>query len=259
MAKITRTGAIILVVVLAIMNPKIFAAETAPIQNKLENAARFAQITLRQPFAQDDVEKELDFSPIQVFSGLRNTPLKSAPRTLLSTELRIVTATIDLFEDNDGDGFYQTFVLRFDPDSFYRRINVFATIDIRSRGGAWNEFYTTDRFTVETGSPWDVTEISARVLGGYPTNEYDLSITLYEIDCCNQPVPVLSFDHPVLSNLPLEDGDYDELIYRSPAPFKADATVAGAAHPIIVFILVLLFGLRWTLTKVNTRSLVIPT
>lgn len=255
MLKITRAGAITFAM-FALTGLNAFATEStvSPIQG--EDHARFAQITMRQPFAQNNEKKELDSSPIQVFPGLGDAPSEAVPRALLSSELRIVTATIDLFDDNDGDGFYQTFVLRFDPDSYYRRINVFATIDIRSRGGVWNEFYTTDRFTVDIGSPWDVTEISARVLGGYPTNEYDLSITLYEINCCYQPEAILSFDHPVLSNLPLEDGDYDELTYRSPSPFVAEATVAaGAMHPIFAFSLIMLLGLRWTLPNLPSRLL----
>lgn len=253
MLKITRAGAITFAM-FALTGLNAFATESTVSPIKGEDHARFAQITMRQPFAQNNEKKELDASPIQVFPGLGDAPSEAAPRTLLSSELRIVAATIDLFDDNDGDGFYQTFVLRFDPDSYYRRISVFATIDIRSRGGAWNEFYTTDRFTVEIGSPWDVTEISARVLGGYPTNEYDLSITLYEINCCYQPVAILSFDHPVLSNLPLEDGDYDELTYRGPSPFVAEATVAGgAAHPVFAFSLIMLLGLRWIRSNLPSR------
>jgi hypothetical protein len=196
---------------------------------------------MRQPYlpnAEEQVERR---DIVQIAPPLTVAPRQTPSRALGDNGIRIVTATVDLYEDNDADGYYQSFVLRFDPESIYRRTHVFATIHIRESGNEWNTFYTTDRFTVESNSPWDVTEISARVLGGYPTGEYDLLITLYDADCCGPTLPLLSFFHPVLSGLTLEDADYDDFSYNNVTPVYNVTTVAGAAHPILLIGLLLLY------------------
>lgn len=219
-------------------------AESGSFSAALNTTTRFASISMRQPYITNAEKREVSPEKIQMAPPLTESPKYALPRALGDNGIRIVTATVDLYEDNDDDGYYQSFVLRFDPESIYQRTNVFATIYIRENGNEWNAFYTTDRFTVETNSLWDTTEISARVLGGYPTGDYDLLITLYDAECCGQEIPLLNFFHPVLSSLTLEDADYDDFSQNNITPVYTATTVAGASHPMLLMGLLLLYAGR---------------
>lgn len=219
-------------------------AESKFTPTPINTATRYTSISMRQPNIPNAKVQEERSVFVQIAPPLTTTPDHNLSRALGNNGIRIVTATVDLYEDNDDDGYYQSFVLRFDPESSYRRTQVYATIHIRENGSEWNSFYTTDRFIVETNSPWDMTEISARVLGGYPTSEYDLLITLYDAECCGPGIPLLSFYHPVLAGLTLEDADYDDSTYSNTTPVYAVTTVAGAAHPLLLISLLMVLATR---------------
>lgn len=226
-------------------------AEPGSFNAALNTTTRFASISIRQPYISNAEKREDSPDKIQMAPPLTATPKHAPPRALGDNGVRIVTATVDLYEDNDDDGYYQSFVLRFDPESIYRRINVYATIYIRENDNEWNIFYTTDRFTIETNSLWDTTEISARVLGGYPTGDYDLLITLYDAECCGQEIPLLNFFHPVLSGLTLEDADYDDFPQNNATPVYTMTTVAGASHPMLLIGLLLLYASRKSTSRLR--------
>ena len=137
----------------------------------------------------------------------------SAFANKVTNEFAIYEASSRLFEDDDNDGFYQTFSVTFDADvyGYYpnQHADVYAEMYLSRDGGPWVHYYTTDIFTVVGDSTEDDFEVLTTLNSGYAADYYDVLIDLYEVGYTDIVATVNSDDFDSLYALPLESSDRD--------------------------------------------------
>jgi len=140
-----------------------------------------------------------------------------ASKTLLSNETHhsftIHNAYSQLIEDNDEDGYYQTFSITFDADVYSTQAidhaSVYAELYLSKNGGDWLHYYSTDNFVIYGESEDDQYEVYTTLDQGYIPEGYDVLVDLYEVGYSNIVATYSSNDTVDLSALPLESRDYD--------------------------------------------------
>ncbi len=121
----------------------------------------------------------------------------------------IFDASVVLFSDLDRDGFYFGIDLIFDADTIYDVADVYAVLYLSYELGPWNEYASTEDFTIFGASGGDEYSIETELLSGYVTGSYDILIELFD---ASDGTFVASFgpdESSQLSNLPLEDAGRD--------------------------------------------------
>jgi len=124
-------------------------------------------------------------------------------------EFWIYDASVELYSDSDQDGYYYGIDLSFDADTVYTAADVYAVVYLSYDFGPWNEYSSTDDFTIFGASGDDEYFIETELVSGYVTGDYDILIELF--DAYDGSI-VASFgpeDSPELSYLPLEDAGRD--------------------------------------------------
>lgn len=153
----------------------------------------------------------------------KTKPLSSGQQSLSSDSTKtysdhyysfsIYQGYAQLIEDVDEDGYYQTFSVTFDADAITSsnadQFNVYAELYLSKNGGPWTHYYTTDYFTLFGESQDDIYEVYTTLDQGYPTDEYDVLIDLYEVGYDDIVASYSSDDTNDLYALPLESADYD--------------------------------------------------
>ena len=127
----------------------------------------------------------------------------------VNTDFWFYDAFVTLFSDADRDGYFTGIKLEFDADTIYAAADVYAVVYLSYEYGPWNEYASTDDFTIFGTSASDEYVIETELVSGYPTGDYDILIELYDTF---DGYLVASFgpeDSPELSLLPLEDFTYD--------------------------------------------------
>ena len=166
----------------------------------------------------DDAVKSTDnFQPL-VTEGKRSPKvakqLSGAPESttnaLQSFDFWIYSADVDLFHDDDWDGFYHGIDLRFDADTWHAAAEVYAVLFLSYEGGPWNEYAVTNIFTIWGSSGLDDYFIETELLSGYPTGYYDLLIELYDAWDGSYVASFGPADSSELSFLPLESANRDD-------------------------------------------------
>ena len=127
----------------------------------------------------------------------------------LNTDFWIYDAFVNLFADVDRDGYYTGIELVFDADTIFAAADVYAVVYLSYDYGPWNEYASTDYFTIFGTSASDEYVIETDLVSGYPTGDYDI---LIELSDSFDGYLVASFgpeDSSELSFLPLDDFTYD--------------------------------------------------
>ena len=150
----------------------------------------------------------------------------------------IYSVDVDLFSDNDRDGYYYGIDLLFDADTLYAVADVYAVGYLSYEGGPWNEYAVSDDFTLFGATATDDYVMVTELLTGYPAGRYDLLLELYEADTGLYVASVGPQESLELAELPLEDADRD-----LPAPQVTVTTGGGGAAGL--FFLALLGGIAW--------------
>ncbi len=122
-----------------------------------------------------------------------------------SSNFWIYDADVDLYADLDYDGFYTGVDLLFDADTSYGEADVYAVIYLSFEFGPWNEFVSTQDFTIFGASGDDEYFVDTELVTGYPTGDYDILIELFD---AYDGTFLASFgpdESSELSYLPLED------------------------------------------------------
>jgi MYXO-CTERM domain-containing protein len=140
-------------------------------------------------------------------SGQKNTSASVSQSGLLppNTDFWIYDAGVELFSDFDRDGYYFGVDLTFDADTVYSVADVYAVVYLSYDFGPWNEYASTDDFTIFGASGDDEYVIETELVSGYVTGDYDILIELYDV---YDGTYVASFgpdESSQLSYLPLED------------------------------------------------------
>lgn len=142
---------------------------------------------------------------------LNNYAAKSARSDYYS--FSIYQGYAQLIEDFDEDGYFQTFSVTFDADaittSYDDQFEVYAELYLSKNGGPWMHYYSTDNFIIDGESEDDIYEVYTTLDQGYPSDQYDVLIDLYEVGYDDIMASYSSNDTNDLYALPLESSDYD--------------------------------------------------
>lgn len=170
--------------------------------------------------------------------------LRNAPRQALDTGFWFYDAAVELYYDDDRDGYFYGLDVFFDADTDYAGANVYARLYLSLDGGPWELYYTTGVFQINGATGDDEFVVETELFDGYPSGMYDVLIELYDADYEEFVAEFGPADTSALSLLPLEDQKRD-------APFVLDTIVVsgsggGGALGIGVLVLALVgLGRRW--------------
>lgn len=118
-------------------------------------------------------------------------------------------ADVELFNDNDGDGFYHGIDLWFDADTYYEYAEVYAVVYLSLNGGPWNEYAVTEDFILTGTASDDDYNIVTELVSGYPSGSYDILIELFDVYDGAFVAWIGPEDTPELAFLSLEDASRD--------------------------------------------------
>lgn len=121
----------------------------------------------------------------------------------------IYDASVELYSDWDLDGYYYGIDLGFDADTLYTAADVYAVVYLSYDFGPWNEFSSTDDFTIFGASGTDEYFIETELVSGYVTGDYDILIELFDAYDGSFLASFGPEDSQELSYLPLEDAGRD--------------------------------------------------
>ena len=118
---------------------------------------------------------------------------------------------MELYADDDRDGFYSGVDLLFDIDTYYSVADIYAVAYLSLEGGPWEEYAVTEDFTIFESSGTDDYVVVTDLVSGYPTGDYDLLIEVFDADTDEFLAFTGPEDTSELAFLPLEDMNRDAL------------------------------------------------
>jgi hypothetical protein len=118
-------------------------------------------------------------------------------------------ADVELYGDNDRDGYYSGIDLLFDVDTYYAAADIYAVAYLSFEGGPWEEYAVTEDFTIFGSSGSDEYIIVTDLVEGYPRGDYDILIEVFDAHTSEFVAYYGPEDSSELSFLPLEDMDRD--------------------------------------------------
>ncbi len=151
--------------------------------------------------------------PSEVASTAKpKTQLRSSGALIQTVENNVWFDTIDLSFDSDlnNNGFYHNLYVRFDADTNYSSVPVYAHFALKRAGAPEVIIHTSSVFTLYGTSAEDWFSIESELLHSLPPAYYDLVIRIYDADYNDLLAEISGFDEPALAELPLEDLSYDE-------------------------------------------------
>lgn len=160
-------------------------------------------------------------------------------------DYQIYDARTRLFDDFDGDGRYTYLRTRFDLATNYAASDVFVRLFMRRRGGLWLMVFESDVFTVFSGFSLDNYEIETELVSGFPPDDYDVLLEVYEAPFDNIVLQYGPSETSAFSYLPMEDISFDNVLTKP----IAVSSGGGGAMSIELLFLVFLAGLRLIATR----------
>ena len=128
----------------------------------------------------------------------------------------VYEATTDTFTDRDDDGYYSYLRVRFDVDSIFTSMFVYAEIYVSADGNAWEHLYSTADFEVFGSDPEDDYEVETELVSGYTAGLYDVLIEIYDADTAELIDEYGPNESPEFSLLALEDSTRDGVVLPPP-------------------------------------------
>ncbi len=156
-----------------------------------------------------------DSADPQTADGKKSAALQAAGRQQrrilrdANTDFWFYAADVELFADEDGDGYYYGIDLLFDADTYYEHADVYAVVYLSFEGGPWTAYAETDTFAINGASGDDEYVIVTELLSGYPSGSYDLLIELFDAWDDAFVAEIGPAESSALANLPLEDAERD--------------------------------------------------
>ncbi len=150
-------------------------------------------------------------------SGTRSSKMRTGATSKTSslmaeaanTDFWIYLADVELYADDDRDGYFTGIDLLIDVDTYHSIADIYAVAYLSYEGGPWEEYAVTEDFTIFGSSGADDYVIVTDLVSGYPRGEYDLLVEVF--DARNDAF--LAFIGPeessALALLPLEDMNRD--------------------------------------------------
>lgn len=119
-------------------------------------------------------------------------------------------ADVELFGDDDHDGYFYGLDVLFDADTYFEVADVYAVLYLSYEGGPWNEYAVTETFSIFGATSDDEYVVVTELETGYPTGSYDLLIELYDTYDGAFVADIAPEDDSGLGFLPLEDFRRDD-------------------------------------------------
>ncbi len=126
-----------------------------------------------------------------------------------NTDFWFYTADVELFGDEDRDGYFHGIDLLFDADTVYVSADVYAVVYLSEEGGPWFEYAETETFSIYGASSDDEYVIVSELLAGYPRGSYDILIELFDTWDNSFVADFGPENTSELAFLPLEDAERD--------------------------------------------------
>ncbi|MBF7074948.1 choice-of-anchor H family protein [Glaciecola sp. MH2013] len=146
------------------------------------------------------------------------TPKSSQNKTIsLSREMArasddpdfwIYDSYITLDADIDYDGYYSAFTLEFDVDTIYNQAAIYAEV-YSTTTDVFSLFYTTDIYRINSDSTNDSIVIENTLLSGFPSNDYELMVVVYDADTDEVVAVSDGTDDADLAFISLESENYE--------------------------------------------------
>lgn len=130
----------------------------------------------------------------------------------VNTEFWFYDVDVELFTDQDRDGYFQGIDLWFDADTIYTAADVYAVIYLSFEYGPWNEYAATDNFALLGSVSTDDYTVETELVSGYPTGSYDILIELYDAFDDTLVATIGPDETSELALLPLEDSTRDAAV-----------------------------------------------
>jgi len=121
----------------------------------------------------------------------------------------IYDVDVQLFNDDDFDGYFYGIDVLFDADTNFSAADVYAVLYLSLEGGPWNEYAVTEDFTIYGASGSDEYVLVTELMSGYPTGSYDLLVELFDTYDGTFLASFGPDDSSATSFLPLEDFNRD--------------------------------------------------
>ena len=122
---------------------------------------------------------------------------------------RIWSASTELFDDFDRDGYYTYLRVRFDVDTDYSEADVYADVWLRGDDGDYVLIHQSDVFPIYGSSGTDDYEVEAELVAGFPPGYYDVLIEVYDAFDDRFVADYDALDSSALGLLPMEDISFD--------------------------------------------------
>lgn len=122
----------------------------------------------------------------------------------------IYYADVQLYNDDDHDGYYRGIDLLFDADTVFEEADVYAVLYLSYEGGPWNEYAVTDTFRIFGATSDDEYVVTTDLDTGYPRGNYDLLLDLYDTFDGQRVATFGPEDTSSFGYLPLEDFTRDD-------------------------------------------------
>jgi hypothetical protein len=163
----------------------------------------------------------------------------AAQSTTPNTDFWFYSVDVELFADEDLDGYFYGIDILFDADTIYEEAEVYAVLYLSREGGPWYEYAATDPFPLRGATGDDDFVVVSELLTGYPSGSYDILIELYDTWDDSFVADIGPESSPELVYLPLEDQERD----LPPEPPVVVDDGGGAADALSLLIVVLLLGI----------------
>jgi len=150
-------------------------------------------------------------SGVRQSKGERSVQQKSGITTAQAGDPNIwfYDADVELFSDFDRDGYYFGIDLLFDADTIYAEVDVYAVLYLSYEYGPWEEYASTDDFTLFGSTSDDDYIVETELVSGYPTGNYDILIELFDAYDGTYLASFGPDETSELAYLPLEDSTRD--------------------------------------------------
>ena len=181
-------------------------------------------------------------------------PENYAARTLLQQDagvanrydqlFEIFAADVQLISDLDGDGFHHAINVFFDVDVSVDSATVYAKLYLSREGGPWDQYFTTDLFTIHGDDYSDAYEVATELMEGYAPGYYAVLVEIYSLDHADMVASSVLDYHSLGKDVMVEDLARDEPYEESYSEYYEESyyeSGAGSVGTLLLFFLIIQF------------------
>jgi len=220
-ATTSKVSAVATIFALTFASAATFAQDNSQ-RNKLTEDVVVSGTEYQPNLVQEDgthlkVEKQLKGAKPQTTAANKGALSAQTAKGPLSRESARIDDDIDfwiydsyvtLTADIDYDGYYSSFTLEFDVDTIYQSAPIYAVI-YTSTSEEFTPFYTTNVYNIYGDNTQDAIIIENDLVTGFPSNEYELMVVIYDADTDEVLAVSDGTDDADLAYLSLESENYE--------------------------------------------------